>query len=208
MRLIKYINEEKSFNEWAPIIKKDCAKFIKDIRGAKGTLNRLDSYLGGNALKNAVIKKNTRSNRRVMDTPEKASIGINKLLDKKFGWKARTENVVFCWGIAFASSEINSGFLIFPAGNYKYLWSPIVSDLYNVFNLSGMPSDESYIKFFKERFFDSYTNKNIKKAVVSFNEIMVNCKHYYMIKPELIERVDQEFNLNWQGAKFTGRKIT
>jgi hypothetical protein len=208
MRLIQYINEEKSFNEWAPIIKKDCSKFIKDIKGSKGTLNRIDSYLGGNDRKNAVIKKKTRNNRRIMDTSKEISIEIDNLFKKKFGWKARTENVVFCWGIPFSSPEINSGFLIFPAGNYKYLWSPEVNDLYNIFHYALDFPKENQLDKFKELFLNSYTNKNIKKAVVSFNEIMVGCNYYYMIRPELIERVNQEFNLNWQGAKFTGRKLT
>ena len=200
MRLFQYINEEKSFSEWAPIIKKDCSKFTKEIKGAKGTLTRIDSYLGGNDLKNPVIKKNTRSKRRIMDTPEELSIEIDKLFKEKFGWEARSENVVFCWGTPFTSNDISYGFLVFPAGNYNYLWSPMIRDLYN-----SLPSRS--FDSFKNRLFDSYTDKGLKRAVVSENEIMVQCKHYYIIRPELIEVVDRTFNLNWQGARFRGRKI-
>jgi len=215
MRLQTYIiNEEKSFNEWSPIIKKDCAKFIKDIRGSKGTFTRVDGYIGGRKRQNPVILKNTRSKRQVMDSPKTITNGMNKLFKEKFGWKARTENVVFCWGTPFNSQDINYGFLVFPVGNYKYVWSPEVRDLYGEFVQSSIDSSiekeergKQFMDFIGDEISDTYINKNLKKAVVSSNEIMVNCKQYYYIRIELIERVDQEFNLNWQGAKFTGRKI-
>jgi hypothetical protein len=39
------------------------------------------------------------------------------------------------------------------------------------------------------------------------NEIMINCKYSYLVRPELMENVNEMLGLNWQGAKFTGRKI-
>jgi len=215
MRLTRYINENKSFAEWAPTIEKDCSKFIKDIRGSKGTLTRIDRYMGSRESQNPVIKKYTQKERRVMDTPKKLSDEIDKIFKEKFKWKARTKNVVFCWGTPFNSADINDGFLVFPAGNYYYVWSQYVNDLYgSIISFKGKNKGKTYwetsdfIEIFKNKIIKTYTNMGLKKAVVSQNEIMVRCEYYYLIRPELIEMVNERFNLKWQGAKFTGRKIT
>ncbi len=210
MRLQQYIVEAKSFVEWAPIIEQDCKKFIKEIRGAKGTLTRIDRYIGSRESQNPVIKKYTRKERRVMDTPSKLSIEVNKIFKEKFKWEARTKNVVFCWGSPFATGDTNEGFLVFPAGNYYYIWSAYVNDLYGyIIQFKGKNNNDNYafIKQFKNNLIKTYTNIGLKKAVVSQNEIMVRCDYYYLIRPELIEKVNETFNLNWQGAKFTGRKL-
>lgn len=206
MRLVHYINEEKLYNFYIPKMKKDCAKFIKDIRGASGCLRRYDKK----KMDWMISKHKTRDFRKTVDIPTDLSNKIGSLLKEKFGWNARTENVVFCW----ASKEI-SGFnnrYLFPVGNYKIVWSPKINDLYRrLYKLStlkvvdygyGSESDPKLIDnlyeyFIQNKLLDTYTDKNLKKAVVSKNEIMVNCKEYYLVDSKVIDEVDDELNLKW-----------
>ena len=202
MRLQKYITEQKSFKESVPQIKKDCKKYIKEIRGAEGALFRFGVFFN----RQSIIKKKTHSNRMPFTTPIEIHSGIDEMFLKKFKWKARSENVSFCWGMPFTNTIKTKNYpILFPIGKYRYLWSPKVEDLYDTL---GKPkqmdviSDDDlkyYLDIFRNNFLNTYTNKNLKQAVKSLKEIMVGCKEYYLIKSELIEEVNEEFNLRWHG---------
>ena len=205
MRLVHYINEEKLYKLMIPKIKKECSKFIKDMRGAKGCLIRYDRKHSDWK----ISKNRSRDYRKPTSTEEELSKKIDNLFAKKFGWKARSKNVVFCWGVT--AKVVNSiTRYVFPAGDYKILWSPIVTDLFaNLYGNKekfGMESIldsnpeliKKQIKYFEENLLDSYTDKNIKKAVISGNEIMVKCKEYFLISPLVIDEVNEELNLKWE----------
>lgn len=208
MRFQHYINEEKLYNFYIPKMKIECAKFIKDIRGANGSLIRYD-----NKKRDWMISKNkTRDFRDTVDIPLELSKKIGNLFKEKFGWNARNENVVFCWG---KSEKLKNALMryVFPVGNYRFLWSPKVDDLYRkLYKLSTIKkigyqgitkeNDPKLInalyEYFKEnKILDTYTNKNLKEAVMDTKEIMVNCKEYYLVDIRVIKEVNKELDLRW-----------
>jgi len=204
MRLIHYINEENLYKIMIPKMAKDCSKFIKDIRGARGSLIRSDFKKSGWK----ISKNKTRDERKPMDTHPSLTKLINKSLKKKFGWNARTENVVFCWGSS--KKVINpTARYVFPVGNYKFVYSTKVFDLYGdlyhsdlISNLkiSGNNNQEDLKKlydYFVYEYLNSYSDKDIKRAVLYGNEIMVNCKWYYLVSHEAINEVNEKLNLKW-----------
>ena len=206
MRLQTYINEEELYTKYIPKMKKDCAKFIKDIRGAKGSLIRTD-----NKKQDWNISYNkTREIRKPTDTPKKLNNKIDKLFKKKFGWNARTKNVVFCWGRSRKLIGRNARY-VFPVGNYKYLWSTQVDDLYrqlylpvlhkNMGTWTDAEDSKEAMKVaydnFEDNLIDTYTNKNLEKGILSNNEIMVGCKYYYLVSYMVIKEVNEELDLRW-----------
>lgn len=202
MRLENYIvEEEKGLAYYIPKIQAECKPFLKDIKGAAGTLFRDD-------IKNhnmPIWKKKVRKDRLPLDTPKHIHDELDNIFLKKFGWKARSEGL-FCWPYTFKSPFVSYKWIVFPVGNYKYLWSKEVDDLWEYINTARIMKQD-YVEYFEEILLETYTNKGIKMSIRYENEIMVKCDWAYLVKPELMEPVNEMLGLNWQGAKFTGRKI-
>lgn len=196
------IEEQEGLSFYIPKIQRECKPFLKAMKGAAGTLTRHQKAPG------PVFKKTTRKNRKPLDTP----LEFHKILDnwfkENFGWNARSSGL-FCWGTPFPL--LASDWMVFPAGNFRYIWSTQVKDLYQYFDIEltdNVSMDyEDVFDIFIDNSADTYTDKNLKKAVVSEHEIMVDCKYSYLVRQELVEQVNEMLGLNWQYAKFIGRKI-
>jgi len=128
MRLTKYINEIKQFNydDVIDALKKNCAPFLKELKqtGRKKFLFRGHQYAS-----RTITKKKTRQDRTPKDMDEKTSSYLDNLFKKKFGWFARSAGV-FATADIGETYEYGKPFLFFPIGKYKYIWSPVVDDLY------------------------------------------------------------------------------
>ncbi|KFZ27293.1 MAG: hypothetical protein KQ78_00463 [Candidatus Izimaplasma bacterium HR2] len=131
MRLQQYINnelnEELVIDDWTEminIIKKDCSKFLKEFGSTP-------IYRGTKEIKNdnTLIRMKSRINRTPVDTPQHLHDLMDELFKKHYGWKARSESIFVIKDSSTAESYGNIT-LFFPIGNYKYLWSKEVDDLY------------------------------------------------------------------------------
>lgn len=216
------IEDNKSLAYYAKKIQAECKPFLKEIKGARGTLTRHQTAQG------PVFKKVTRKDRRPLDSPPDFHNLVDDWFNKNFGWKARSSGL-FCWGTPFPL--LASDWMVFPAGKFQYVWSPKVTDLYGnveiMFDIAkgeriranepepAKGSSDKYMdratdeawEAFEKNLAPTYTNKNLKKAVIYGKEIMVNCKYSYLVKQELIQNVNELLGLNWQGAKFIGRRV-
>ena len=136
--------------------------------------------------------------------PKDMGIVMHNLLNDKifkpsFGWNVRD-------GI-FASSKIlpyyGEPYLFFPVGNFEYVWSPTVRDLYeDMFNKSNLKALDFLYYYADEKEKEAYTlkdltedevkksiinlqqmyqNNDFKMAVRSENEISFKCDKYYIV---------------------------
>ena len=189
MRLNRYINEnlnmfdresfnnalEKLHSEIIPLLKKDCAPFIRELKGANwyvftGIDKKIDSIIS---------REFTREVRKpIGDLDEKIRDKINLELKSKFGFD-RATNVKFGTGNYVTASDYGYGYIMFPIGNFQYIWSPKIKNL-NVWGRTHDRDDKTI-----QEAVNSYTNKNLKKAIKSGNEITIHCKSYYIIDPLL-----------------------
>ena len=195
------IEEEEGLNFYIPKIQRECKPFIRDIKGASGTLYRLESRNRDKP----IWKKPVRKDRRPLDTTEEIHKAMDNLFLKEFGWRARSQGL-FCWARMFSHPAFGMK-LVFPVGNYEYLWSDKVEDLWNALASAPGMEPEKNVEYFKKHFLNSYHKDKIKMAMKYENEMMVKCDYAYIIKQELMEQVDERLGLNWQGAVFRGRKI-
>ncbi len=243
-----------------------CKSFIKEIKSA----NRL-IYRGSK--RNIDLFKILNSHvdyRTPKDMDSYMHDELNYWFEKKFGWKVR--NGVFVTSKLSDANQYGKAYIFFPIGEYKYVWSDVINDLYHyrengklntseeledmyyndddirylikydivensimdyIFDYKNLPEEEgkykleakqNYPKFginkgdivdvevykrsFDEWLEDNYSNgytpkyivemyddKNIKKAIVSGNEISFSCDEYYLINriyEELIlEMIDE-----------------
>ena len=203
MKLQNYIvEEEKGLAYYIPKIQAECKPFLKDIKGAAGTLFRHDTKNRNKP----IWKKITRKNRDPLDTPTHIHNAINDIFLKKFGWKARSQGL-FCWSNKFISHFLLGKWMVFPAGNYKYLWSTKVDDLWAALGDIASINAEKNVEYFEDHFLNTYYNDKIKMSFKYEHEIMVKCDYSYLVKVELMEQVNEMLALNWQGPMYRGRII-
>jgi hypothetical protein len=203
MKLQDYlIEQEEGLEYFIPKIQADCKPFLKDIRNAAGSLFRNDTKNRNKP----VWKKVTRTDRQPLDTHPDIHKALDDWFLKKFGWRARSAGL-FCWPLKFTTDWVQGKWLVFPAGNYKYIWSNKVDDLWSSVGGISITGIQDNVDYFMKHFSDSYTDKNIKKSVIWGNEIMIDCKYSYLARVELMEPLNEALSLNWQGAIYKGRKI-
>jgi hypothetical protein len=275
MRLQKYIIDEsrmerrmlEEFRDFFPKFYKDCKKFLDDWEksGAKTFLNRntheaTDFYL--------IKKSHVDSHRNPMDTPRELHDYLNEIFKRKFGWNVR--NGVFTSGKYLDSQYGSNQYIFFPIGNYKFVYSPKIEDLYSYFEdydlvvppvnyyeardaweheygedydgtwyyknkdtglndidaaLADLKADgieaerydlewipavewEDFLEDLRNNAKEShedaveaaikdanYTDKNLKNAINSENEVIFNCKRYYLIRNRYEDLIKKFLNI-------------
>jgi len=184
MRLIEYLNifdreemenaNNKITSEVIPILRKNCAPFLREIKGANGFI-----FTGREKKINVFSKESTKINRKPRGT---LKVGIrskfNKMFKENFGFD-RQENTVFCTGDISQADVYGQPYIFFPISKYKYFWSPKIDDLNVYFRYYN---EEDEIDEIIDKIFKTYTNKNLKDAVQSKNEIIFQCNSYYLVE--------------------------
>jgi hypothetical protein len=200
MRLKQYITEQNKCytsdkitpEEILAMIKRDCKPYLK--QKAKGE----QLYRGTKLLEhNDFCIITPRKDRKPRDT----ALGIHKKFDELFmkyhGIKARSEAVFTTPDRTVASYYGVSG-IVFPVGNFKYLWNPNVKDLatnpsgkdyteqpwykaiFNEFMI--LISKDEDVESVIENTVKGYKSTDLKKAMSLDNEIMIFCDKYYIIQ--------------------------
>jgi hypothetical protein len=149
----------------------------------------------------AIKEFKTRLDRRPVDLNIDLHHFFDKELEKKFGWKPRSQGV-FVWNDI---NELNE--LFFPIGDFKYVYSPEVHDLYFTTNKMkiqySIPDKKDPIgisdKSTKDlkKLIDTYKDSGIENEKEKL-EVMFKCDSYilvdYLLDIELDEILDL-FNL-------------
>lgn len=187
--------EEKSAEEIAEIIKRDCLPFLKEWKNYRPLFR--GSKIDGNFQKFTVDK-----NRKPKHTNQEIHDALNDAMYKLTGTYYRSE-AVFATGDRRMSEEYGTPCLFFPIGHYSYLWSYKVVDAYNWFNLplSGFSQNyavkSGYVKADPFKDMQSYLeqlkqfiispaagyvhNGELHEAIETGHEIMFACDSYYLV---------------------------
>jgi len=173
----QYLNEEDEESP-ADLIIKNCQPFLKKI-GYKVTKYPLYRGMDENS---KVVKKTVRKNRKPLDTKIEIHNMLNDAFYKKFKIKARSE-CIFVAGYESFSADFGRLFYIFPIGNFKFLWSPKIKDLFNkVGGFKIYSKTKSEMETIFKKLVDKYQKTDLKKAIKSHHEIMIDCKEYYAVR--------------------------
>lgn len=203
-RLKKYLDESTYTGDvvdWSPIVK-DCKPFIKQIKDAHNLLLR-----GSHKSNPGIIKVKPRKDRRPMSTLPKIQMALDEYFKKRFGWKPRSE-AVFCTGMLntalFYSGSIAGISSVWPIGNFKYLWSNEISDLFGTLQdealcKTALGADE-WAYFLNDtthldKFVAKYQSTSLASGIDKGYEIMIGCKEYYMVSNEHTLALKKYFNI-------------
>jgi hypothetical protein len=178
------LNEEQTdLQSLVNMLKRDCKPYINAIKSCRGFLYR--GYSSTTSLSNwgegpIYFRKTTRMDRKPKDMYPGTHDKLNKLFYKKFGWKPRSEGV-FCTSDRGTTSGYGDTFFLFPIGTFKYVWSPEIEDLWtHIKSHISQRVGKSKVPDIKA-IVDSYTDKDIAKAIDSGYEVSIKCKEYYIV---------------------------
>lgn len=194
MRYIKYLNEnlDRYFmnNEVFDLASNNKLYLYR------GTYNNINPY--------QII--NRRTDRKPKDMPKQLHYDLDEAFKKKFGWKARSTGV-FTTGEKMNAEEHGDAYIFIPIKPYKILWSPKIFDLFTVIDGHGRflkkaerkillrydemeASDDEHEDYMEiiDKLINTYTDKNIKQAILSKNEIIFDCNSYILFDEEYFWR--------------------
>lgn len=200
----------------AKFIHANCKPYLRALSGVplSNTFNlwrgsKLGEYEPGDVVK-------TRKNRNPLDSSAEFHNFVDNIFLKKFKHNFRS-NAVFCTGNKPDAEHYGSAYMVVPMGNFRFLWSPKIADLYSslgdtyddfedtVRDMKHMyvknkflPPDKmksvmaDIMKSAEEKFLKDtqYTDKDLVAAIKKKNEVMIACDKYLMI-PRYV------FDENW-----------
>lgn len=171
--------ENKKMEKLIKDIKSQCAPFLQEVdgvhmlyRGVKGIFGKTDFLI-----------KNRRLDRQPKDMAGHLQKQIDESMYKRFRWKPRSQGV-FAIGSRIEASEYGRPWVFIPIGKFRFVWSPIVQDAYTVFDDFMDDNNSKYIKLI-----DSYTDKDLKKAIGSHNEITFDVDKYYLVDIAIYDEI-------------------
>ncbi|WP_300760225.1 hypothetical protein [Janthinobacterium sp.] len=187
---------EESTDEFSEFIHRECQPFIDKAKGSGVAIRGMDqpgrvihTYNTPQAHPLHVHINTVRKDRKSLSTPDVYHRAIDGWMQDEFGIAARTGSV-FVFGERSAHHTENYGqpYIIFPRGDFKFLWSPVVGDLYDALIMEFGPafkmgrtdevSPEDITRYVKSL---QYTDEDFNLALQSGNEIMIECDEYYAI---------------------------
>lgn len=174
-------------------LQKDCKKFLDEVNVTGNTQlwRGTDDVPTGTGF----TKMKMIHNRLPMSTKHHIHDFLNDFFQDKFGWKAR--NGVFCMGNINGVKAYGPPYAIFPIGNYKYIWSPDVDDVFSDI-VSDYPRDEALAKNhvypqLGERLKKiDWRTDDMEVALNEYpdKEIMLHAPEYYVIAWRLVKELD------------------
>ena len=200
MRYYNYLNEGNDPDGYRLLIESNCSQFLKEWDGKP-------VYRGIN--KNIKFELlTTHPNRKPSNTLEDLQSVADMYFKRRFGWKCRSEHSLFGTGSIRTAETYGDGSLvvIFPLDGYKFVYSNNIKDFYTelmtfMADELDMTDDyppevqETYLEYkeevdkYIEQMIKLYTDKDLKKAINSGNEIMFNTKKYIAINSNIFTRI-------------------
>lgn len=201
--------DSKVITEEFKLIKRDCQPYLQQNKSPihQTPMFRGLGGLGATPDSDAIVlKKQVRlKDRMSKDIRAEVHDVMNKWMTKKFGEPFR--NALFTHGFRQATTVYGQPYVIFPIGNFTFLYHSQISDIYSTFesfkwNHDPIQPGESMIEF-AEKFVDYISGVNlgtwkqdsIKQAIESKHEIAIRCKEYYAVSYDTLKFMRQDTSL-------------
>lgn len=207
----QYIEEQDEQDEQiesiADIIHRDCQPFIQesnlDIMLWRGFRN-----LGNDERFLTLLKKQPRTNRKPLSSPQKLHQILDQWFEDRFNFRYRSKGLHTTPNINEAS-EYGSVRAIIPIGNFRYVWSPLVDDLYVDLNHVSLlnyderrymntntNSEEPIPEAIQRKLYDrldelNYIENRLPDAKRTDGEVIIGTESFYAIKRDVITQVYQ-----------------
>ena len=174
------------------VLLRDCQPYLNEI---DGNVQKYVMYRGMPTVPaKGFGKKYARLNDRVArNTKTEMNDMINLVLKQNFEHPFR--NGVFAtghkdhagfFGDTDASGEVKlPPYVIFPIGNFDYLWNTKLDDMYNLL----VTTAPSYLPEVMEKVLPFYKTDDLKAAIAANREIMLWTEEYYYIEEQRLYEI-------------------
>jgi len=155
-------------------IKQDCQPFLEQA-GGRLLFRGSNSFVSGKGPSKLFQKRTVRTDRKPLSTDLLVHQASDDWFHDEFGIRGRSA-AVFATGDHTAANTYGTVYAIFPIGDFKFIWSPVVRDLF----VAGRDIHfASQVVPYLEK--AGYRDRDLAKAIKSSKEIMIACKEYYML---------------------------
>ena len=184
----------KTPEEIVTVLKKDCSKFLKEARGVFWRGSRTGTL---DPRQHDIMKLSPRTDRQPRNTPKKVHDALDRYFLDEYGWKARSEGV-FATRSGDHAGVYGPRWMIFPIGNYKYVWSRDIVDLFDeVLDLGALDYEEIF------DIMDEFVYSKYDLADSGDSEVMFKCKNYYLINNIYAKHIADLIGWPMSGANIT-----
>ena len=130
-----------------------------------------------------------RKDRRPMDVPSDVHSKTDDWMNETFGIRGRSQTA-FVFGEHRASDAKSYGelYAVIPQGDFKFLWSPKVTDMFDYYQykgfgerVRGLHGADKDTAIELELLNMEYTDTDLRRAIKSGNEIMIECQHLLLV---------------------------
>lgn len=166
MKIIELFEDTITEDNIIELIKRDCKPWL-------GKAKEL-VYRGMQKKVDAPFKQEVRADRQPRNTDGELHKAMDDWFNDNFGFRARSA-AVFVTGDFDDAKSYGQAYAIFPIGDFKFVWSPNVGDLY----MSMHNETPGRVPLKLERF--KFQDDELEKAISSGFEIMIKCKDYYAV---------------------------
>ena len=173
-------------------ISKNCKPFLKLI-GSQVTTYPLYRGMEAASHPESITKKQVRlDNRRPMSSAQIKHDRYNLYFQEVFG--APFRNALFASGDRKMAQFYGYPFVVFPIGEFEFIWSPDVNDMALDIQwpqaggwINVPPSQEAVDDKLE---FAGYRDRDLPQAIKSGNEIMIRCKEYYAVRTAVFQEIN------------------
>ncbi len=115
------------------MVQRKCQPFLKEwlpiFKQGGGVVDELFMWRGSETISGQYGVKPVRQERLPMTTKEHIHQEIDRQMFKRFKIHGRSKTI-FCTGSKSLAEGYGKAYMVFPVGNYKYIWSPKVDDMF------------------------------------------------------------------------------
>jgi len=188
--IVEDTTSEKELTNIARTIMQDCGPYLQQIDNKPLSYGLFRGIGIGEFFTEVACPKNRE--------PRDSDFGAHKIADEWFFKNTRIKfrsNAVFATGDMIEANSYGDAYRIFPIGNFSICWSPLAKDMTNEVFPNCEEDDYNTKRQWKSALFKDiatlkYQTTDIKEAIISDNEIMINCQSVYLLRVDEDDRQD------------------
>jgi hypothetical protein len=171
----EHLLNEIKVEQYFPFLKKKAGKAIAAMKKAKKGMWR---GILGTGLRE-FERKQVRTDRKPRDSAVDFSEMMDDYLQGTVGWRPRKEGM-FLTGNRQEASRYGKMYLVFPVGNFKFVWSKKWKDTMEFFNTIKFNEPDKMEDAIANEM-GNFSSSDLPAALKSNNEVVVQTPEYFAI---------------------------
>jgi len=188
------VTAREAFLDFARRIKRDCQPFIQANHQALKNNEYLYRGVKAASVDQKFIQGDVRTDRRPRDTSKIWHQILDEFFQSKFGWPYRSAGL-FATTDMFTAIDYGKAYAIFPIGEYRLCYSPVISDM--TIDLTGSMSINATISPKIAKILSGLQDHELQEVADQYNIPNLNT-------PDDLREIMLAFNRNQLSSEYDG----